>query len=174
MAEVSPWGTSAAFTGTADRLATGLYSPGNRLAKAAVEWVAALVLALALLPVLVAIALLVRRDGGPALFAQQREGLHGRPLRVYKFRSMRVEACNPDARSSLDATGPRVTPLGAVLRRTGLDELPQLFNVLNGDMSLIGRARDADDRRQRPAGAARARERGGRGVVRVDAGRRRG
>lgn len=138
MAEVFPWGTNAALAGSAPRPATGLYSPGNRLAKAAAEWLVALLLALALLPGLLAIALLVRRDGGPALFVQRREGLHGKPLRVYKFRSMRVEACNPDARSSLDAAGPHVTPLGAMLRRTGLDELPQLFNVLNGSMSLIG------------------------------------
>jgi len=138
MAGVLTWGRGAALDNAQPRPAAGLHNPRNRTVKAAVEWLAALALALALSPILLAIALLVCRDGGPALFVQRREGLHGRPIRVYKFRSMRVAACNPDARSSLDAMGAGVTPLGAILRRTGLDELPQLFNVLNGSMSLIG------------------------------------
>lgn len=139
MAGLSPWNRPAAGLAAATpRLAGGLRQPANRLAKAAADWAIALALLAVLSPVLLAIAWRVRQDGGPALFVQTREGLHGRPIRVYKFRSLRVEACNPDARSSLDATGAAVTPFGAFLRRTGLDELPQLFNVLNGTMSLVG------------------------------------
>ena len=138
MAGILPWSRDAASGSRFKRPAAGLRRHRNRAVKAAWEWLAALTLVLALSPLLVAIGWLVRRDGGPALFVQRREGLLGRPICVFKFRSMRVVACNPDARSSLDATGARVTPFGHFLRRTGLDELPQLFNVLNGSMSLIG------------------------------------
>ncbi len=74
---------------------------------------------------------------GPILFRQKRYGLDGREIPVWKFRTMRV--CE-DGQSVVQATqqDPRVTPLGAFLRRTSLDELPQLFNVLAGDMSLVG------------------------------------
>ncbi|MGE3409665.1 MAG: undecaprenyl-phosphate glucose phosphotransferase [Pirellulales bacterium] len=84
------------------------------------------------------IALLVRwTSPGPAFFRQKRYGLDGREILVWKFRSMRV--CE-DGNTFRQATrnDPRVTPLGAVLRKTSLDELPQLFNVLDGSMSLVG------------------------------------
>jgi len=74
---------------------------------------------------------------GPAFFVQTRVGRNGRPFRMLKLRSMAVDA--PGAGPTVTATGdPRVTPFGALLRRTKLDELPQLFNVLRGDMSLVG------------------------------------
>jgi len=138
MAGILPWGRDAALDRPAHARPTGLHSRRNRMLKATLEWPAALLLVVLLSPVFLVLAWLVRRDGGPALFVQTREGLHGRAIRVYKFRSMRVENCNPNARNSLDATGSRVTPLGRVMRDTGLDELPQIFNVLNGSMSLIG------------------------------------
>lgn len=85
------------------------------------------------------IAWLIRReDGGPVFFSQIRTGLDGRSFRVYKFRTMRVDA-EADGRAHWTRSrDPRVTRIGALLRRTYLDELPQLFNVLKGDMSLIG------------------------------------
>jgi exopolysaccharide biosynthesis polyprenyl glycosylphosphotransferase len=100
-------------------------------------------------PLLAAIALAVRADtSGPALYVQQRAGLGGRTFRIYKFRTMvldaesalrdlvRIEALRePMFKLEND---PRVTRVGRVLRRTSLDELPQLFNVLRGDMSLVG------------------------------------
>jgi exopolysaccharide biosynthesis polyprenyl glycosylphosphotransferase len=93
----------------------------------------ALVLALPLLPVLV---LLIRRDGGPALFTQVRIGEGGRRFRLHKLRTMRVDA---DASAQWACPDdPRMTRVGAWLRRTHLDELPQLFNVLRGEMSLVG------------------------------------
>jgi lipopolysaccharide/colanic/teichoic acid biosynthesis glycosyltransferase len=109
-------------------------------------------LVVALLPVLLVIAALVKADGGPALFAHERVGRNGRRFGCLKFRSMvpdsaeRLEAllaADPEARSQWDAArklkrDPRVTAVGRFLRASSLDELPQLFNVLRGDMSLVG------------------------------------
>jgi len=91
----------------------------------------------ALLPLLLVIGLMIRLEtSGPALFRQHRGGLGGRTFTIYKFRTMRVEA---DASvSHATRQDPRVTALGAFLRRTSIDELPQLLNVLKGDMSLVG------------------------------------
>ena len=91
-----------------------------------------------LAPLLALLALLVKaEDGGPVLFKQERVGYRGRRFRIWKFRTM-----VPDAeRRGLPLTvgrDPRVTRIGAWLRRLKLDELPQLFNVLRGDMSLVG------------------------------------
>ena len=87
-------------------------------------------------PVLLVVAVMVRRQmGAPVLFTQLRPGLRGRPFRMVKFRSMR---------DAVDATGQplsdaeRLTPLGQFLRRSSLDELPELWNVLKGEMSLVG------------------------------------
>jgi lipopolysaccharide/colanic/teichoic acid biosynthesis glycosyltransferase len=89
-----------------------------------------------LAPVLIVVALLVRRDSaGPVLFRQRRIGRAGVPFNILKFRTMRVETADRD--NAFDADR-RVTRIGAVLRRTKLDELPQLFNVVGGSMSLVG------------------------------------
>ncbi|MGQ0566766.1 MAG: sugar transferase [Gemmobacter sp.] len=115
--------------------------------------VAAVSLALPVVaPLILGLALAVRRDGGPAFYTQQRVGKDGRHFRMWKLRSMVSDAdgcmsaylaANPAARHEWDATqklkcDPRVTTFGALLRRSSLDELPQLFNVLTGDMSLVG------------------------------------
>lgn len=87
-------------------------------------------------PVLLAVATAVRLTmGSPILFRQSRSGLNGRPFYLWKFRSM-TDARNDTG--SLLPDGRRLTRLGSVLRKTGLDELPQLWNVLKGDMSFIG------------------------------------
>jgi lipopolysaccharide/colanic/teichoic acid biosynthesis glycosyltransferase len=82
------------------------------------------------------IALLVRLDSaGPVIFRQERVGRGGRPFRIHKFRTLRIDADGPLVSASGDD---RVTRVGAVLRRTKLDELPQLWDVLRGEMSLVG------------------------------------
>lgn len=89
-----------------------------------------------LLPILAVLALVVRRRmGAPVLFRQTRPGLQGRPFEMIKFRTM-LEATGPDGRPLSDAE--RLTPFGRWLRATSLDELPELWNVLKGEMSLVG------------------------------------
>jgi lipopolysaccharide/colanic/teichoic acid biosynthesis glycosyltransferase len=108
-----------------------------------------MLLAVVLTPVMVAISAWIKLDSrGPILFRQQRIGLHGRPFEVWKFRTM-VEGAEEQLEDLLDqnevrgnafkmAADPRVTRAGRWLRRTSLDELPQLLNVLRGEMSLVG------------------------------------
>jgi lipopolysaccharide/colanic/teichoic acid biosynthesis glycosyltransferase len=128
--------------------------------KRAVDVVGALMGLVVFAPVLLAIALFIRlKSPGPVLFRQVRRGRRGRPFRMLKFRTMvadaerrlgGLEACNESAGGVLFKLhrDPRVTPLGQFLRRSSLDELPQLINVLKGDMSLVGprplQVRDSD------------------------------
>ena len=92
-----------------------------------------------LLPVMALEAIAIALDSrGPVLFVQERIGLHGAPFRMYKFRTMIPPEHSLDASGKLRPDAERVTRLGNLLRRTSLDELPQLFNILKGDMSLVG------------------------------------
>lgn len=81
-----------------------------------------------------------REDGGPAIFSQERIGRYGKPFHIYKFRSMRMdaEAAGPQLSHEGGEDDPRLTKIGKFLRAHHLDELPQLWNVLTGDMSFIG------------------------------------
>ena len=97
--------------------------------------IAALALLLLAIPLLALIWQVRRKLGSPVFFRQTRPGLHGRPFQMVKFRTM-TDAKGPDGRLLLDAE--RLTPFGRFLRSTSLDELPELFNVLKGDMSLVG------------------------------------
>jgi exopolysaccharide production protein ExoY len=122
--------------------------PVGGMPKRAVDLVGASIALLLLTPIML-IRVVV---GGSAIFAQQRIGFRGKAFVCYKFRTMAVDAeqklgqhlaCNPEAALEWRATrklrnDPRVTCLGKVLRKSSLDELPQLFNVLRGDMSLVG------------------------------------
>jgi len=102
----------------------------------------------ALSPLLALLALLIRIESpGPAIFSQRRLGRWGQVFTIYKLRTMVDGApmvLNPDGSTRVEDGDPRVTRLGAVLRRWGLDELPQLYNVLRGDMSLVGPRPDHD------------------------------
>jgi lipopolysaccharide/colanic/teichoic acid biosynthesis glycosyltransferase len=108
-------------------------------AKRAADLALAIPLTLALAPALVGIAIWVRRDSpGPALFRQRRIGYAGRPFTLLKFRTMVVGAEGMGAGLAVAAGDERITAAGRALRRLSLDELPQLLNVVWGDMSLVG------------------------------------
>lgn len=98
---------------------------------------------LVLMPFLILISILIKLDStGPALFQQQRRGRNGEKINVYKFRTMYQNFSTPlptaDSFKQTRKNDPRITRVGAILRRASLDELPQLFNVLQGSMSLVG------------------------------------
>ena len=112
----------------------------QRLVKRATDIVLSLLLIVLFSPVMLICALLIKlEDGGPVMFRQQRHGFRNEIIRVWKLRSMRPD---PEAEqkiaSQTQIDDPRVTRIGRFIRRTSLDELPQLFNVLKGEMSLVG------------------------------------
>jgi lipopolysaccharide/colanic/teichoic acid biosynthesis glycosyltransferase len=133
-------------------------------AKRAIDLIGATIGLILVSPILVAVALLIRLDSaGPIIFRQRRLGLGGREFLLFKFRTMRpdaeqavaeLEGLNESAGGVLFKirNDPRVTRLGRFLRRTSLDELPQLLNVIRGEMSLVGprplQLRDCDRLRQ--------------------------
>ena len=92
-----------------------------------------------LAPVMALIAVAIKIDSrGPVFFRQKRYGFNNELIEVWKFRSMYTEACDPEARQLVTRTDPRVTRVGRFIRRASLDELPQLFNVMTGELSLVG------------------------------------
>jgi putative colanic acid biosynthesis UDP-glucose lipid carrier transferase len=112
--------------------------PAQSAQKRLLDVIASLGLLIFLAPTLLVIALAIRLDSaGPILFMQRRTGLNGVPFRIYKFRSMRV-ADDGDVVKQATRNDSRVTRVGRFIRRSSLDELPQLLNVLKGDMSLVG------------------------------------
>lgn len=127
----------------------GLYTAGG---KRLLDLALVMLTAAFSVPLIAFLALLVALEGGRPFYSQLRVGLHGKTFRMWKLRSMvpdadaRLEAhlaANPEARAEWNATqklknDPRITRLGRLLRKTSFDELPQLFNVLNGTMSLVG------------------------------------
>jgi exopolysaccharide biosynthesis polyprenyl glycosylphosphotransferase len=113
-------------------------SPWYEVAKRGLDVFLSLVALLLLAPVMGLLAILVRFSSpGPIIFRQERIGKNGKPFIIYKFRTMYVDA--EKAGPALSREGdPRITPIGRWLRKTRLDELPQFWNVLKGDMSLVG------------------------------------
>ncbi len=108
----------------------------RRFCKRALDLMAAVLALIILSPVLLALALIVRLQlGAPVLFRQQRPGLHGKRFRMAKFRTMTSAR---DAQGNLLPDAQRLTSFGRFLRSTSLDELPELWNVVRGDMSLVG------------------------------------
>ena len=111
----------------------------NRLFKLVTDFTLALLLLLPALPLMALAALLIRLDSkGPILFRQRRYGFHNEVFTVYKFRTMSDDGADDPSVPQARRGDPRVTRVGRLLRRFSLDELPQLFNVLNGTMSLVG------------------------------------
>ncbi|WP_238363813.1 sugar transferase [Mesobacterium pallidum] len=136
---------------------SGFFSDAHNAAyrdilKRALDVVLVLLVALPVLTVVMALSLLIARDGTSPFYFQERVGKNGRTFRMWKLRSMVANADqlleeyltrNPAARLEWDLTqklkhDPRITPIGRLIRKSSLDELPQLFNVLRGDMSLVG------------------------------------
>jgi exopolysaccharide production protein ExoY len=134
-----------------DRLARPR-TPAERASKRAFDFLVASLLLISICPMLVVIGFLAMADGGPALFGHRRIGVRGESFVCWKFRTMarnadqvlaRTLATDPAARAEWNRdfklrNDPRVTRIGRILRATSLDELPQLFNVLKGEMSLVG------------------------------------
>ncbi|MEH3118564.1 MAG: undecaprenyl-phosphate glucose phosphotransferase [Methylorubrum populi] len=107
--------------------------------KAAFDRLVGFILLLALSPAMLAVALAVKLTSpGPMLFRQKRYGFNNELIEVFKFRSMYVDLCDAGAAQLVTKTDARVTPVGRFIRKTSLDELPQLFNVIRGDLSLVG------------------------------------
>lgn len=144
---------------------TPSFSGPSLIAKSALDWLAALVLTICLSPLMLVMAVLIKlQDGGPVIFRQERVGLDGRPFKMTKLRSMRIDAeaqleelkrRQAEELAALPSDGaagagvdrgvlfkmehdPRITPVGRFIRRYSIDELPQLFDVLTGKMSLVG------------------------------------
>jgi lipopolysaccharide/colanic/teichoic acid biosynthesis glycosyltransferase len=135
--------------GSSQAVAGGIY---RHFCKRGFDVVAVLLAAPFVLPLVLVLGLMIRRDGGPVFYRQDRVGRGGRVFRLWKLRSMVLDAdrelavhlaANPAARAEWDEHqklrhDPRITGIGRLIRKASLDELPQLWNVLIGDMSLVG------------------------------------
>ncbi len=113
----------------------------GRKCKRAIDCIAAAVAMVIFAPLFVICYIAIRReDGGPAIYAQERIGWHGKPFKIYKFRSMRLDAekMGPQLSHGGGENDPRLTKVGAFIRAHHLDELPQLWNVFVGDMAFVG------------------------------------
>jgi exopolysaccharide biosynthesis polyprenyl glycosylphosphotransferase len=109
------------------------------IAKEIFDKIISFVALLVLLPIFLIAAILIKIDSkGPVFFLQERVGKDGKIFKVFKFRTMTVEAPEKTKGKYIEKSNPYVTRVGKFLRRSGIDELPQLINVLKGDMSLVG------------------------------------
>lgn len=111
----------------------------NWCAKRVMDILVSLVGIVVSLPVMLIAAIAIKcTSRGPVVFKQERIGLHNKPFRMYKFRTMEVQKPSQEVKGWTTKDDPRVTKVGRFLRRTSIDELPQLFNILKGDMSVVG------------------------------------
>ena len=111
----------------------------NRAAKRTVDIVGSLLGLIVLSPLFLILTILVKCSGrGPIIFKQERVGLHNKTFWMYKFRSMEVQSEDKEKAGWTVKDDPRVTKIGKIMRRTSMDELPQLWNILKGDMSIVG------------------------------------
>ena len=107
--------------------------------KKVLDFTVALLMTFAFLPVFLIIAIAIRINSpGPALFRQERSGLHRKHFMIYKFRTMRLDTPKNKATHLLKNSKKHITPVGRFLRKTSLDELPQLLNIIRGEMSFVG------------------------------------
>lgn len=112
---------------------------GSALLKRAMDIVFSLIIITFIFPLLAIISLSIRLTSpGPVIFRQKRNGIHGKSISVYKFRSMKIDSDNGASLKQAVKGDPRITVLGSFLRKSSLDELPQFFNVLQGRMSIVG------------------------------------
>ena len=112
--------------------------PSTALSKRAFDTVVAGSALLFLAPIWIGFAVAIKMTSpGPVFFAQKRYGYRNKAFKIYKFRSMRVDACDNGVQQAVQGDS-RVTAIGRILRKTSLDEIPQLINVVKGDMSLVG------------------------------------
>lgn len=111
----------------------------NMMVKRVMDICGSLVCIVLFSPVMLITAILIKTTSkGPLIFTQERMGLHNKPFRMYKFRSMEVQSKKEEKKGWTVKDDPRVTRVGRIIRKTSIDELPQLINVLKGDMSLVG------------------------------------
>ncbi len=111
----------------------------KKYVKRALDFLVALIGIVIASPILLIVALLIKLDSkGPVIFKQQRLGVGGKPFEMYKFRSMVVGAESTGSKQYSYKNDPRVTKVGRIIRATSIDELPQLFNILKGEMSFVG------------------------------------
>ena len=116
-----------------------LTNPFNAFVKRIMDIVGSLIGIIITSPLLIIVAILVKcTSRGPIIFKQERVGLHNRNFNMYKFRTMKLQAASEEEKAWTIKDDPRVTKVGRFLRRTSIDELPQLFNILVGRMSLVG------------------------------------
>lgn len=116
-----------------------LNDPLNKAMKRAVDIIGSLVALTLFAPIMLVTAVIIKLTSpGPLIYMQERIGLHNRPFRMYKFRSMEVQAPEKEKGQWTTKHDPRVTPIGKFIRKTSIDEMPQLINVLKGDMSMVG------------------------------------
>ncbi|MCM1048723.1 MAG: undecaprenyl-phosphate glucose phosphotransferase [Clostridiales bacterium] len=111
----------------------------NRIIKRIVDIVVSLVGAVVFSPIMLISAIAIKCSSkGPVIFKQERIGLHNKPFEMYKFRTMEIQKSSTEKNGWTVKNDPRVTKVGKLLRKTSMDELPQLFNILKGDMSVVG------------------------------------
>ena len=116
-----------------------LTNTGNIIIKRIMDVAGSLLGILITSPIMLAAVILIKLTSpGPVIFKQERVGLHNKPFDMYKFRTMERQPPGEEKKAWTVRNDPRVTPVGRFLRRTSLDELPQLFNILRGNMSLVG------------------------------------
>ena len=111
----------------------------NMMIKRAMDIVGSIFCIILFSPVMLAAAVMIKLTSpGPLIFTQVRVGLHNKPFKMYKFRSMEVQSPSEEKKGWTTRNDPRVTKVGRFIRKTSIDEMPQFFNVLKGDMSLVG------------------------------------